>query len=65
MENIYTSVHYGIRSMGRKYTNKIELIHLGKETLAYSSLNSLWSKWEASVPIIILQIEKSGHEAEK
>lgn len=42
MENIYTSVHYGIRSMGRKYTNKIELIHLGQETLAHSSLNSLW-----------------------
>lgn len=65
MENIYTIGHYGIRSMDRKYTNKSKLTHLGKATLAHSSLNSLQSKREATVSILILQTGKSRHEAEK
>lgn len=30
------------------------------ETLVYSSLNYLWSKWEATVSIFILQIKNQG-----
>lgn len=65
MENTYAIGHYWIRSMERKYTNKTKLIHVGKETLADSSLNSLWGKWAATVSILILQIGKLRHEAEK
>ena len=58
MENIYTTGHYG-REEQTEYIQVRLSCYIWGRNIAHS-FNSLWSKWEATVFILILQIRKSG-----
>ena len=58
MENIYTTGHYGREEQTENIQIRLSC-YIWVRNIAHS-FNFLWSKWEATVFILILQIRKSG-----